>query len=204
MYSRGILLCAGSSRRMGRPKALLEFSGETFLEHILGVLSRGGVDELVVVLGGPDDAQIESLIMSLEDLHTRVVHNPDPSRGQISSIQCGLAVEEEQRDVAAYLIHPVDIPGICADDVKALLEAAAAYPDASAVVLSVGGRRAHPLLMPRALADRARELPAPQTMRDLLAAPGVTVRHVNRKNELLLQDVDTPEDYENLRRRPAP
>ncbi|MEE8142091.1 MAG: NTP transferase domain-containing protein, partial [Planctomycetota bacterium] len=145
-----------------------------------------------------DDTVIESFLMTMEDLETRIVRNLDPSLGQTSSVRTAIELEGEAE---GYLVHPVDVPGVESGDVAALLEAAELHPGADAIALSVKQRRAHPVLLTQALAGQVRKLSPGKTLRDLLATTGVKVHYVESENELLLLDVNTPEEYEAFRER---
>ena len=109
MRCRGIVLCSGSSRRMGEPKALLRVNQETFLERIVRVFHEGGIADSIVVVGGPDSDAIRAAHAAI-----RFVPNPDPSRGPISSIRVGIQASSDDvgDPIDAFLIHPVDTPGI--------------------------------------------------------------------------------------------
>ncbi|HXF27317.1 MAG TPA: NTP transferase domain-containing protein, partial [Bryobacteraceae bacterium] len=75
----GLILAAGASRRMGTSKALLTVGGETFLDRLIGLLSV--VCEPVIVVTGHDALQAKDGMF---------VTNPEPERGMLSSLQCGL------------------------------------------------------------------------------------------------------------------
>ena len=79
-----IVLAAGKSERMGRPKALLPFGQRTFLENILAAIDASSVKDVVVVLGHHREA-IESLVR-IENS----VFNPDYEKGMITSLQAGI------------------------------------------------------------------------------------------------------------------
>ena len=82
----GIILSAGASRRMGTPKALLQLNDETFLDRLIRLFSEV-CSPVIVVLGDQAD-QIRSGIRRGSE--ARFVVNPDPERGMLSSLQCGL------------------------------------------------------------------------------------------------------------------
>ncbi len=197
--ARGVILCAGASARMGRPKALLPLEDGTFLSRVVNALDAGGVSEISVVVGGEHQAAVEETIQGLRGRHPRLgpVINPDPSPGPISSVRAALAeLDLEVGDVV--LIHPVDIPGVEARDIVALLHAADEYPEADAIIPSVGMRRAHPVVLRSRLARRVFTLTEKETLRDLFSSSGVSIHHVVCENDLLLNDVDTPADYREL------
>src|SRR5258705_9082920 len=81
-----LVLAAGESQRMHRPKALLPLEGRTFLETLMDRLARAGVAPILVVLGAASEEIRHAVKLSL----ARVVINPEPSRGQLSSIHCGI------------------------------------------------------------------------------------------------------------------
>ena len=142
--------------------------------------------------------QVRTPMVAGEENAPRCLINPDPSPGPISSLR--LAIGEEP-ECEAYLVHPVDIPAIEKGDVRDLLAALRSHPDADAVLPSVNGRRAHPVLLTRKLARRVLELAPEKTLRDLLRDEGTSLVFVELENELLLLDVDTPEDHAKLQAR---
>jgi CTP:molybdopterin cytidylyltransferase MocA len=104
----GLILAAGESRRMGSPKALLEFQGETFLDRLIGLFSRR-CSPVIAVLG----AQQEMVRAGLRRADVALlVENPDFRLGQLTSMQCGLrAVPAEADGVLFTLVdHPAVTP----------------------------------------------------------------------------------------------
>jgi molybdenum cofactor cytidylyltransferase len=97
----GVVLAAGASRRLGRPKQLLELWGRPLLQHSVNAVSGAGLDEVVVVLGHEADA-IESAL----DLPpgARVVRNPDYASGQATSLRVGLAAVGGRAEAAVILL----------------------------------------------------------------------------------------------------
>lgn len=201
MRVRGIVLAAGAARRLGEPKALVELAGRSFLVRVIDALSAGGVSEIVVVVGEPHADAVRSAVAAHPGVVT--VDNPDPSRGQLSSLQAALT-QVDLASLDAVLVHPVDIPGLTGDDVAALVAGAAAHPACALAVPSVAGRRAHPLLIRAALIEDVRQLGPAATLRDLYGRSDIGIHHVESDNALLRHDVDTPEDLAELRQRLEP
>src|SRR5438128_693723 len=99
----GILLAAGSSFRMGSPKALLKIKDKTFVEHLAGILRAGGIEDVVIVLG----ADADLIRPSLGWFSGTVVVNADWEQGQLTSIIAGL---QAASNPAGAMICPVDHP----------------------------------------------------------------------------------------------
>lgn len=194
MTVRGVILCSGDSRRLGEPKALLRFGAETMVERVLRIFREGGVADNVVVVGGQ---HAEVIRESLGDDVT-CVENPDPSPGPISSVCRGIGAVLGG-GCTGVLVHPVDIPGVRSDDVRALLDAFEAHAAAGAVIPSIALRRGHPVLLRAGLAEKVLAAGTSLTLREHLADAETIIKYVVRENPLLREDVDTREDYERLR-----
>jgi molybdenum cofactor cytidylyltransferase len=177
-----IVLAAGSSSRMGRPKAMLETAprGLTFADAILATLGAAGVSIVRVVVPpgflrpGPS-----------------TVVNPEPSQGMLSSIHRGLDAIQGQVD--AVLIWPVDHPLVKSATVEAMIAALRAG-DPPIVVPTYDGRRGHPVLF------AARVFPELYAADRTRGAAAVVHAHADRvelavDDPGVVSDIDTPEDY---------
>src|SRR5437016_5738418 len=98
----GLILAAGASRRMGTPKALLRIGGETLLDRQIRLFTTI-CNPIVVVLGHDSDRILAAAIA--QDTVTLTI-NPDPDRGMLSSLQCGLT--QLPPEATAVLFTPVD------------------------------------------------------------------------------------------------
>jgi molybdenum cofactor cytidylyltransferase len=175
-----IILAGGASRRMGSPKALLTYRGETFLDRLIGIFSEM-CDRTVVVLGYTH----EQIRAGLRRQATFVV-NPHPERGQLSSLQCGLRAVA---DADAVFFTPVDYPAFEASTVRALLPYAGAF-----TMPRYDGKRGHPVLIDRTMVE---ELLACRTMaRDVIRAHEPF--YVDVDDPGILEDVDDPAAYARL------
>lgn len=135
----GLLLAAGAGRRFGKPKALVDFEGETFLTRSLRALSDGGCGPIRVVLG----ARAEEAVALLPD-PSLVVESPDWASGMGASLRAGLAALADLDPVPdAVLVHLVDLPGIGHEVVARLAELSAVDVVARAAFDGVPG---HPVL----------------------------------------------------------
>src|SRR5687768_3900462 len=82
-----VILAAGASTRMGSPKALLTApSGRPFVSAIVRALAAASVTDIVVVTGAEHDRIVEAVLTDAPAVMPRFARNPDPSRGQLSSL----------------------------------------------------------------------------------------------------------------------
>ncbi len=184
----GIILAAGASSRMGQPKALLEFHGETFLARMVRIFAPH-CDPLVVVVAPGCETWVPAG-------SARPVVNPQPERGMLSSLQCGLA--EFGNEITGHILFtPMDLPALREETVAAV---AVACGRAAVVIPRLGETRGHPVSIDGTVAA---ELLA------LSGGPEAQPKHVLRRDDsrvLFLEiddpgsirDVDEPQDYQEL------
>lgn len=197
MRFAGVVPASGSSRRMGKPKAGLALGGQTFLQRVVDALGAGGCAPVFVVTTS-DVAEAVEEALHRDDAgrgrfsRTRVVDNPSPEDGPISSLRRALdSVGVECRGVA-YL--PLDFP-LVAPTVVAELLAAARRSGAPLTLPTHGSKRGHPAIFRRSL---FRELLDP-TLEG--GARTVVHRHLETAclvpfdDRAVVTDVDTPEVY---------
>jgi CTP:molybdopterin cytidylyltransferase MocA len=187
----GIVLAAGQSQRMGRPKALLEVGAETFLEHALRVMREGGCRTLTLVLAC-EDGRIEGIARAHD---ARVLFNPDPESEQFVSIQ--LAVSSLPEDSIAAAILPVDCPLVTAAAIEALGRAAAQSrrPIVLPMYNGVGG---HPVVVCRSYYEELLAARPAEGMRSLIIERGHQVEIVNLADPGVLIDIDTQQEYDRF------
>lgn len=190
-----VVLAAGASLRMGRPKPLLRWRGRTFVQHAIGLARDAGCRTIVVVQGAwPLPGKIVA--------EARLVDHPGWEQGPLSSLQVGLrtlAVHGLDPEVTGVLVLAVDRPHLQLETVRALVRAHAGEPG---VVLQPArdGRRGHPILVPHDLVRELLALSPRASMRDLLARPDVAVRRrsIAVDDPAIFDNLDTPQDLEKL------
>lgn len=179
-----LLLAGGASRRMGRPKALLPIGAETFLSRLLRLYS-GHCSPVVVVLGH----QAETLRAAFaRETRAHFVVNPHPDRGQLSSLQVGLA--EIEGDL---LFQPIDYPAVRESTIVALAQAAAPL-----AIPIHQGKRGHPVRISAAIARQLQALPPTAQARDVIRAHYSEAAFLAVDDPGAITDIDTPEDYARL------
>jgi molybdenum cofactor cytidylyltransferase len=187
----GIILSGGASRRMGTPKALLRFQNETFLDRLIRVFSAM-CDPIIVVVGEHADA-IRSGIERGRDVLFAV--NPDPDRGMLSSLQCGLALVPSNADAAMFL--PVDHPNIEASTIETL--AARFRADRAPVTVpTYAGEHGHPVCIARQLITELLALPPGAKASDVIHRHVAQTVYVEVGDAAVVTDVDDPAAYADL------
>jgi molybdenum cofactor cytidylyltransferase len=192
----GVILSAGASRRMGTPKALLRLESETFLDRLIRLFSAHS-SPIVVVLG-PHADQIRSGIDRAA--LAQFVVNPDPNRGMLSSLQCGLAAAP---DVDAALFTPVDHPGVDEATLRKIVHRFEATR-APVVIPEYQGQHGHPVLVARPLIAELLALPVTGQASDVIHRYRSETAYVPVDDAAVTTDVDDPEAYAQLLSRTRP
>jgi molybdenum cofactor cytidylyltransferase len=192
-----VVLAAGKSERMGMPKMGLPWGDTTVIGQVIATLVGAGLDTVVVVTGGGRE-EVERALSSLpQHWPVHAVFNPDFAVGEmLSSLQVGIAALEEKFQAA--LIALGDQPQIQAEVVQTILDVYN-QSGASLVIPSYAMRRGHPMLIAQPLWAGLLALRPPQTLRELIQAHQDKIVYVNVYTPSILQDLDTPEDYRQLK-----
>ncbi len=187
-----IILSAGfSSRMQGYFKPLLSVGGLTVLERAVCLFRNSGISDICVVTGH----RAADLSPVIEKLGVRTCFNPEYESGMFSSVSVGVAALHP--DKAAFFMLPVDIPLVRPNTVNRLLNArqngyqGVLYP-------CFDGERGHPPLIPAEYARGITEWTGEGGLRAFLEQYDDTASDVAVVDELMLMDMDTPGDYENI------
>lgn len=188
-----IVLAAGASRRMGRAKMTLPFHENTVLGTVLTTLHQAMIDPLIVVIGGAKE-QVEAALSNLP-FAVKHTNNPDFEHTEmLDSLKIGMRVLPD--DIDAFLIVLGDQPQIQLDVVRSILiEYEASGHDL--IIPSYQMRRGHPWLVGRPHWPALRSLLSDQTMRDFLRQQNNHIHYLVVDTPSILQDMDTPEDYQS-------
>jgi molybdenum cofactor cytidylyltransferase len=181
----GLVLGAGGSRRLGRPKQLLPYRGGTLLGHVVGVARACRFDQLVVAIGGGAGEVREQVDLSGAD----VVVNEAYGEGCSSSIAAALGTVDERCDVMVLMLG--DQPGVTAGTVAELLAGRGGAPLA---VCRYEDGRGHPIAFARSVFTELANLHGDKGVWRLLDRRSADVREVAVPGPIP-RDVDTVEDY---------
>jgi molybdenum cofactor cytidylyltransferase len=190
----GVVLAGGQSARMGSPKALLDFRGQPFVVRILEALEALEVKTRVVVVG-PDGPRIRPALAGHDCL---IVENADLDGGPIASLRAALRALHTVQP-RAVLVWPVDLPHVRVETVERLLETYR-RGGAPAVVPTFAERRGHPVLWGAVLFDEllTSDAATRHGARAVLHAHAAEIVSVAMDDPAVIDDLNTPEDYERL------
>jgi molybdenum cofactor cytidylyltransferase len=187
---------------MGRDKALLPWPpaptglsspDQTFLSAAIRALSP--FTDMVIVVAGKNESLLVPFVYATAAV---LLTNPNPDRGQFSSLQVGLQ-EVLNRGRDAAMITPVDRPPVNAATIRKLLETfESASVEKWAVVPEYDGKHGHPILAGREMIEVFLRAPATAIARDLEHQNRVHIVYVPVNDPLTVINVNTPEDYQAL------
>jgi molybdenum cofactor cytidylyltransferase len=183
-----LILAAGESRRMGRPKALLPYRGATFLSTIVSTL-QSCCSPVIIVLG----AHSEEILDVATDAGVFVT-NKDYLLGQITSMQCGLRAAPPETE--GILLTLVDHPAVTQSTIEALLT-----PVSGSDLVRIprfDGRRGHPIWFSNQLIPEFLKLPPTASARDVVDGHAGEIRYVDVDDPGILADIDDPAAYARL------
>lgn len=186
----GLLLAAGAGRRMGGPKALLEFRGRLLVERGIELLRASGCRPVHVVLG----ASAEEVIARADLNNATVVRNDDWSTGLASSLRTGLTSLPDEVD--AVVIALVDQPLVTPEAVRRLLSAYRV--GATLAVATYDGQPRNPVLIARGhWASVIESTTGDSGARDYLRDHWSDVEPVPCDDVSSPTDLDTPADLDS-------
>ena len=187
----GVILAAGRSSRLGRPKQLLPLAGVPLLTHVLRSAAASQLDEVVLVLGH----EASRIAAAVGEWGQRVVVNPDYAAGQSTSLRAGLGAIDPTAEAALFLLG--DQPEVAAPVIDAVI---AAYRTSGGpiVVPHYGGQPGNPILFARRLFPALARVAGDEGARGVVRAHATDVVAVPVGEGPPPRDVDTEEDYAAL------
>ena len=193
-HTAAIILAAGDSTRYGSPKQLLDWKGKPFIRHIVETAAQAGLWPLVVVTG----AHTADIRYALNGLQTDIVYNPDYRKGQSTSIKAGINFIQNlpNKNIGSAIFLLADQPQIPSDVMRALTElhSKELHPIIAPLVLEE--RRANPVLFDKVTFPDLVQLQGDVGGRGIFSKH--KVEFLPWHDDILLLDVDKPEDYQRL------
>ncbi|MGH7825436.1 MAG: nucleotidyltransferase family protein [Candidatus Binatia bacterium] len=188
-----VILAAGESSRMGRPKALLPIEGVRFIEKIVTSLRATKVGKIVVVLGHNAGEMRERIA----DLQVTVLINQDYKQGQLSSLLVAIRDAESAGagdEVEGILVHLVDHPYLSASLVDLMIDR---FRESKKLIVipRYRGRGGHPVIFSRSLFTELSATPLDQGAKALVRAYRAETLQIDTEDEGVVVDIDTPEEY---------
>ncbi len=180
-----IVLLAGNSTRMGRPKQHLLLGNQTFLQLIISrLLALEGITRMLFV-GQAGDTDGQNEVTKCNGIW---INNPTPEDGPLSSIRLALTAVDEN---SAILLWPVDHPMICEKTVKCLISEWQNKPD-MITVPSDGKNRGHPAIFPVWCRHLFEEIPLIDGARKILQTNPQRINHMLTDDFWITRNLNTP------------
>lgn len=194
-----VLPAAGLSRRMGQPKLLLPLGGRPVISRVIETLKLAGITRAVVTVRSGD----QPLIDAVKSSGGIVIAPTPPPSDMRRSVEAGLIHLLEQVDDSAWrgwILIPADHPTLRAEVIRELVSAWQSAPDRIIVPVHQG-RRGHPTILPRRLANEVFSLPDRVGINQLIRDSGQSIHEVPTSYPEVLEDLDTPSDWDRISAR---
>jgi molybdenum cofactor cytidylyltransferase len=188
----GIVLAAGASTRLGRPKQLLDLAGKPVIAHVVERALAAGLDEVIVVTGGAGEA----VAAALADAPVRIVANPAFRDGQSTSLIAGLRLLPDAIDAVVVLLG--DQPGVDPADIGSVVARRREPPFPPIVMTAYGSQRSHPVLFGREVFPELLAITGDQGGRDVIRAHAAEVAAIPSVLAEPPLDLDTEDAYKAL------
>jgi molybdenum cofactor cytidylyltransferase len=198
-FSLGVvILAAGRSTRMGKPKLLLPWGQTSVLGHLIRQWKALGAKQIAAVCAADDKAihlEMDRLGVPAQD---RIV-NPAPQRGMFSSIQCAAQWPSWDSALTHWAIVLGDQPHLEQQTLRRVLDFSAAHPASVCQPARLGHGR-HPVLLPNSV-FRQVAISTAATLKEFLSGSSRKVAFCELDDPGLDLDIDYPEDYRNALKR---
>jgi len=189
IHISGILLASGASRRIKSTKQLLIFQREYLVNYVINKILESEIDELFVILGYHHDE-----IANVIDTRPKIIDNPGWKIGKSSSIKIGVKSAQKTSDGVIFFV--VDQPFINKEIINTLINE---FKDSIDNIIAprVNGHLCNPVLFGKNYYQELMGLSGEQGGKTIINK-AKDVKWVDWKDERLLLDIDTDEDYKNI------
>ncbi len=183
-----MILAAGESKRMGKPKLLLPFGEKTMIETIVETVVSSKVEQTLVILGSDREKTEEKI----KNFPVKIVYNRDFRSGMLSSVQCGF--KSLPAETRAVLVVLGDQPKISTNVINKLIDA---YKSSGkGIVLPVYKKeRGHPVLIDVKYGEEVENLSPEVGLRGTVYNHPEDILEVDVETLSIFQDIDSESDY---------
>jgi molybdenum cofactor cytidylyltransferase len=189
-----VVLAAGDARRFGAPKLLMPFGDLSVVGCVVATLEDAGLDPIIVVAGTHAPAIAEALSAT----PARVVRNPQPALGMLSSVRIGVGALPPDTD--RFLLALADQPRISPEDIRHLLHEHRASGKGIALP-TYQGKRGHPVVFAARYRADVLALDDTHTLRDVIHSHPDDIIEIESPSDAVIRDIDTREQYRDELRR---
>jgi molybdenum cofactor cytidylyltransferase len=193
----GLIPAAGHSRRMGRPKLALPLGGQPVLHHVISSLKKAGVSEILVVVG-PHVSELSKIAVDAGAHCLALEHETADMR---ETVMHGLAWLENQfhpKPDDGWLLVPADHATLSGAIFQKLISEFSKTKEQSICLPVHEGKRGHPALLAWRHVQAINNLPDGVGLNHFIRNQTGQIREVEVTSPEVLQDMDTPQDYDKL------
>ncbi len=183
-----IVLAAGEAQRFGSPKLLMPFRGSTIIGSVVAALEAARLHPIIVVAG----SQTPAIAAALDQTSARILRNPPPERGMLSSLRVGAAALPSH--TSRFLLALADQPRVSPEQITHLLREHLASGRGIAIP-TYRGKRGHPVAFHHRYRTAILALDDTHTLRHLIHSHPDDIVEVQSPSDAVLRDIDTPEQY---------
>lgn len=189
MNPAAIILAGGYGKRVASlgAKPFLTCAGKTFIEMIVEKISQINIDSIIIVT----NSQLERK-MRQKKFAAQIVINPQPERGMLSSLICGLNLVP--KDATGILMNPVDFPLVESETYQALIKLHVEFP--GCIIKPIYKRKSgHPVIFPWHLFAELGRAPLDQGARFVVRKFPHLIKTIVTNDEGVVININTPEMY---------
>ncbi len=191
----GIILAAGLSTRLGRPKLTVEIGGIPVISRVIRSALDSALRRAILVTGAGNSGLLESIGEMALDRRLVVAVNPNPEEGMSSSVQTGIRLLGDR--VSGAMLILADQPFLTASVINDLLEEFSREPNKIVAAL-IRGRRSNPVIFPAKLFGELMETQGDVGGRFVLKRHESIVAGVEMDDRYDDEDLDTAEDLQRI------
>lgn len=190
LKTAAIILAAGTSKRMGEPKQLINWQGKTFLNHVIYKVSQCELSPIIIVLGAYRDKIIQTIIQNPQ---IKIIQNNKWTQGISTSVKIG--IKNLPNNIDNVIIFLADQPQVRMDTIESLIKKAS-NSSADVIVPIKNNKKGNPILIKSNLFKEIDQLIGDQGFKQILN--NFSQDFIESKDDSIFFDVDFLEDLDEL------